>query len=257
MAENAIISDLEFAPQLTDDMVIAVEDTKNTYSATLGALRSQLNKVFVEVADVDFNTLVDDGFYQASGSLTNAPVAGSIVWLVKIVKDGDIIVQSATPNDANNYLYSYKRRWNGSNWTAWQNSVKSYIELIYPVGSLFFSTASTCPLQSLGIGTWTNVGTSLTLSVNTNAPVKGTGKTLGLTNGTENFGATSAAPTGSTSSALWAANNLSSNVGTSTNVHNLATDKVSVGVITDSSKSGITATVTRKQITVNVFQRTA
>lgn len=253
MAENAIISDLEFAPQLTDDMVIAVEDTQNTYSATLGMLRGQLNKIFVEKKDVDFNTLTDDGFYQVSGSLTNQPFAGSIVWLVKVVKDGDIIVQSTTPNDANNYLYSYKRRWNGSNWTSWQNSMKSYIELMYPVGSLFFSTASTCPLQALGIGTWQNVGTSLTLNVNTNAPVKGTGMTLGLTEGVKLGGLIDSSSGILGRMAVYGDNIGTSPSGDTTNFD----DNKSLGVTTDSTKSGITATVIRTQITVNVFQRTA
>ena len=119
MAENAIISDLEFAPQLTDDMVFAVEDTQNTYSSTLGMLRGQLNKIFVERKDVDFNTLTDDGFYQVSGTLTNAPVAGSITWLVQVVKDASTIVQIVFGLDTANYLRNFARRWNGSTWTSW------------------------------------------------------------------------------------------------------------------------------------------
>lgn len=132
MAENAIISDLEFAPQLTDDMVLAVEDTKNTYSATLGQLRGQLNKVFVEVKDVDFDTLVDDGFYQASGTLNNAPFVGSVVWLVQVVKEGSTIVQTASSNDLDNFLNIYRRRWNGTSWGNWTVIAGS----ILPVGSL-------------------------------------------------------------------------------------------------------------------------
>lgn len=119
MAENAIISDLEFAPQLTDDMVFAVEDAKNTYSSTLGMLRGQLNKIFVERKDVDFNTLTDDGFYQVSGNLTNAPVTGSITWLVQVVKDASTIVQIVFGLDTVNYLRNFARRWNGSTWTSW------------------------------------------------------------------------------------------------------------------------------------------
>ena len=119
MAENAIISDLEFAPQLTDDMVFAVEDTKNTYSATLGELRNQLNKVFVEVKDVDFNALVDDGFYQVSGTLNNQPTTGQITWLVRVVKDGKVIVQTAFSMDTDNYKKEYVRRYDGSVWDVW------------------------------------------------------------------------------------------------------------------------------------------
>lgn len=129
MAENAIISDLEFAPQLSDDMVLAVEDTQNTYSATLGDLRGQLNKIFVEKKDVDFDTLVDDGFYQVSGTLNHQPEAGQITWLVQVVKDGTVIVQNAFGTDATNFLKLFVRRYNGTSWSSWTNISASGIDL--------------------------------------------------------------------------------------------------------------------------------
>lgn len=119
MAEETIISDLEQAPLLTDDMVIAVEDTKNTYSATLAQLRELVNKLFVEKEDIDFNTLTDDGFYQVGGTLTNAPVSGSITWIVQVVKVGTVIVQNAMATDATNYVRQFVRRYNGTSWEAW------------------------------------------------------------------------------------------------------------------------------------------
>ena len=133
------------------------------------------------------------------------------------------------------------------------NWVRSLLNTLYSVGSLFFSTAGTCPLQSLGIGTWNKVGTSLTLSVNTSVPVKGTGLSLGLNNGSQNVGITGYAQAAvkTTSTHAYGVNigtNASSNDGNYGNA---------LGVTTDSSKSGIAGTVTRTQITVNVFQRTA
>lgn len=119
MAKEIIISDLEQAPLLRDDMVIAVEDTKNTYSATLAQLRELVNKLFVEKEDIDFNTLTDDGFYQVGGTLTNAPVAGSITWIVQVVKVGTVIVQNALPTDATNYTRQFVRRNNGTSWGTW------------------------------------------------------------------------------------------------------------------------------------------
>lgn len=121
MAEEIIISDLEQAPLLTDDMVLAVEDTKNTYSATLGQLRELINKLFVEKENIDFNTLTDDGFYQVSGTLTNAPVAGSITWIVQVVKVGNVIVQNAMATDASNYKKQLVRRYNGTSWESWED----------------------------------------------------------------------------------------------------------------------------------------
>ena len=74
------ISDLELAPALTDDMVLPVENTTDTYAATLAMLRRLINKTFVEVENADFNALTDDGFYQCTGTPTNSPVAGAINW---------------------------------------------------------------------------------------------------------------------------------------------------------------------------------
>lgn len=304
MAEETIISDLEQAPLLTDDMVIAVEDTKNTYSATLAQLRELVNKLFVEKENIDFNTLTDDGFYQVGGTLTNAPVSGSITWIVQVVKVGTVIVQNALATDATNYSRQFVRRYNGTSWGTWDvvggkiiqsltssttdvpcskavndavntrqsnsnlsqtidtsttkypsnNAVKEYIKTIYPVGSLYFSTASTCPLQTLGIGTWNKVGTSLTLSVNTSVPVKGNGKTLGLT-GSTNVGISSNNNNAGTGIVIVRTGIYGQPAGSG--VTGNAPDQTSLGVTTDSANSGIVGTVTRTQLTVNVFQRTA
>lgn len=129
-------------------------------------------------------------------------------------------------------------------------NIKSFISTVYPIGSLFFSTAGTCPLQSLGIGTWQKVGTSLTLSVNTNVPVKGNGMVLGFTNGTNTAGFSTY-----NTEVYFYNNPYGKNVSASpTRGTSLNGD---FGVTTDASKSGIVGTVTRTQITVNVFQRTA
>lgn len=130
-------------------------------------------------------------------------------------------------------------------------AVVDFIGTVYPVGSLFFSTASTCPLQTLGIGTWKKVGTSLTLSVNTSVPVKGNGKAmniggnwyLGNHSGIDNI------LQGRQSSSIPNASSNASGGG--------LTGELYLGLSTDSSKSGIVGTVTRTQINVNVFQRTA
>ena len=112
-------------------------------------------------------------------------------------------------------------------------------------------------MQALGIGTWQNVGTSLTLGVNTNVPVKGNGMTLGLTDGIQNAGMFSGYTYGASNTSLnakisdYGTNVGSTSSGSSGNIWNSKT----VGVTTDPTKSGIVGTVTRTQITVNVFQR--
>lgn len=131
--------------------------------------------------------------------------------------------------------------------------IKDYIKTVYPVGSLYFSTASTCPLQSLGIGTWKKVGTSLTLNVNTSVPVVGTDIAIGFTNGSSNRGL--AMNNGSLGQSTFFPSLYGASVGTKA----FSTDSPNgaVGLTKDASKSGIVGTVTRTQLTVNVFQRTA
>lgn len=127
--------------------------------------------------------------------------------------------------------------------------IKAYISTVYPVGSLYFSTASTCPLQTLGIGTWNKVGTSLTLSVNTSVPVKGNGELLTFENkGSYNDKQLNLiAVTAGSGFYYTGITNASVNV----------VSEASYGLTTDSAKSGIVGTITRTQLTVNVFQRTA
>lgn len=112
------ISDLELAPALTDDMVLPVENTKNTYAATLAMLRRQINKTFVEVENADFNALIDDGFYQCTGTPTNSPEAGEINWTLQVSAESGVVVQRAFSLD-DNFANIYIRRWNGVTWTAW------------------------------------------------------------------------------------------------------------------------------------------
>ena len=124
---------------------------------------------------------------------------------------------------------------------------------VYPVGSLYFGTQSTCPLAAIIDGsTWEKVGSSLITSVNTSVPVKGNGNTLGLTNGKEEgaigniHGASTQGnagligmPVGKQPGAqIWHSNG-------------------GFGVVTDPEKSGIVGTVTRTALTVNIWKRTA
>ena len=112
------ISDLELAPALTDDMVLPVENTTDTYAATLAMLRRLINKTFVEGENADFNALTDDGFYQCTGTPTNSPVAGAINWTLQVSAESGVVVQRAFSLD-DNFANLYIRRWNGVTWTGW------------------------------------------------------------------------------------------------------------------------------------------
>lgn len=124
---------------------------------------------------------------------------------------------------------------------------------VYPVGSLYFGTQSTCPLADIIDGsTWEKVGSSLITSVNTSVPVKGNGKTIGLTDGKTNAGLT----VNNVHMLIASPGNYGKPVdGTNTESNNLNNKRL--GLTTDANNSGIVGTVTRTQLTVNVFQRTA
>lgn len=124
---------------------------------------------------------------------------------------------------------------------------------VYPVGSLYFGTQSTCPLAAIIDGsTWEKVGSSLITSVNTSVPVKGNGKTLGLTNGTEE----GAIGNIHGSSTQGNAGLIGRPVGTAPGAQ-IWNKNGGFGVVTDANNSGIVGTVTRTALTVNIWKRTA
>lgn len=126
---------------------------------------------------------------------------------------------------------------------------------VYPVGSLYFGTQSTCPLAAIIDGsTWEKVGSSLITSVNTSVPVKGNGKTIGLTDGTTNYGLQGGFGGGEFLNAA------TGNYGKDINTPNVTPRYIgnkTLGLTTDSAASGIVGTVTRTALTVNIWKRTA
>lgn len=66
------------------------------------------------------------------------------------------------------------------------------LEALYPVGSIYIGTMATCPLATLGIGTWQLVAVDRVLQGATDGAVVGTTVEAGLPN-----------ITGSTSSSVW------------------------------------------------------
>ena len=147
------ISDLELAPALTDDMVLPVENTTDTYAATLAMLRRLINKTFVEVENADFNALTDDGFYQCTGTPTNSPVAGEINWTLQVSAENGVVIQRAFSLD-DNFANMYIRRWNGVTWTAWLSNTVTTDTAQTISGEKTF-TANTIVNGGAGNGTFT------------------------------------------------------------------------------------------------------
>lgn len=280
------ISDLELAPALTDDMVLPVENTTDTYAATLAMLRRLINKTFVEVENADFNALTDDGFYQCTGTPTNSPVAGAINWTLQVSAENGVVVQRAFSLD-DNFANIYIR--NGVTWTGWLEvgagalANKANINLdnlsatgeakiagSVPTGSILPYGGSTAPtgwflcnggaisrttyadLFSV-IGTSYGAGDGSTtfnlpnlinvkLLKGASVPVKGTGLSLGLTNGTQ-YGAM--AMTSDYRMFKGYTDKYGSNVGSipgGTSANEMPVQRT-VGVTTDSRYSGIIADI--------------
>lgn len=141
-------------------------------------------------------------------------------------------------------------------------NVGDIIDSLYPVGSVYIGTTPTCPIAAIK-GTWTLQSSGIVTSVNTNVPVKGNGKTLGLTDGTDNAGITSVVDWngGDPGSNVLkpSQNDYGKNVGISTTIATYSRygNNKLVGVTTDASKSGIVGTVTRTTLSVNIWERTA
>lgn len=131
---------------------------------------------------------------------------------------------------------------------------------VYPVGSLYFGTQSTCPLAAIIDGsTWEKVGSSLITSVNTSVPVKGNGKSLGWTNGDANFGCSQG-----DNGYGWFFPSLTSEaygkdigVVQSGNAGTRPSGNKLMGLTSDANNSGIVGTITRTALTVNIWKRTA
>lgn len=124
------------------------------------------------------------------------------------------------------------------------------LELLYPVGSIYIGTMATCPLATLGVGTWQLISTGLVKAGN--IPVKGNGLSLGMTNGTVNAGTSiynQYEMAYMQSSYGDAVGNTHSNSLPST------ANYQTWGVTTDSTKSGLVADTSSLELSCNIWER--
>ncbi len=125
------------------------------------------------------------------------------------------------------------------------------LDAVYPVGSLYFTTAAVCPLETLGIGTWQKVGSNLTIAKSGNVAIKGNGAAIGVHsvgNATDKnlICAHSCASGGGYM--IKAADNILQNTNCDTSSE--------LRFTTNTAKSGLTGTASLSNLTVNIFQRT-
>lgn len=121
------------------------------------------------------------------------------------------------------------------------------LDIIFPRGSYYLSEEDSCPLADCMDGCqWEKVGTSLVSG--TEAAVVGNGMTLGLTDGTKNFGLRSNSSNVTYGAPELYGQTMPTTVDGALNLSN------GYGVTTDPEKSGIIANL--PTITVNIFRRT-
>ena len=129
------------------------------------------------------------------------------------------------------------------------------LEALYPVGSIYITTANTCPLSALINGsTWTLVSTGIVKAGD--IPCKGNGNSLGLTVGTSyKYGLATDSSPSRLSAYTTAYDKPIPTTGLSGGTY--PDSGKAVGVTTDSTKSGIIADTSSLTLSVNIFERTA
>jgi hypothetical protein len=145
------------------------------------------------------------------------------------------------------------------------SAINTLLATLYPVNSFYIGAQSTCPLASLISGsTWSKVGTAIVTNVDSSVPVKGTGKSMGITGGADtdgNVGVTGSWVSGTGGSGdkritvVKNKFNLTLN-NTSYETTNISGGRV-IGLTNNASNSGIVGTASSTKIKVNIWKRTA
>lgn len=141
------------------------------------------------------------------------------------------------------------------------NQYTNLLKSLYPVGSIYIGTQNSCPLATLIAGSsWSKVATNVVIAVNTGVAVYGNGKALMITDGKHNSYMQSYDAYNAVAVKVSKQDYGSSikNAGAT-----LSMDKPgsiitgAIGVNKDASKSGLTGSVTRSNLALNIWKRTA
>lgn len=129
------------------------------------------------------------------------------------------------------------------------------LSTLYPVGSIYIGTQNNCPLATLIAGSqWQRVATQVVTNVNTGVAVYGNGKILGLTDGQIKGGLFNRVGYGYNAVD---ANLFNKNLGQSgSGAQSIGVNK-GIGVINDAATSGLTGSLSRTNLSLNIWKRTA
>ena len=138
------------------------------------------------------------------------------------------------------------------------NKYSDLLSTLYPVGSIYIGTQNSCPLATLIAGSqWQRVATQVVTNVNTGVAVYGNGKTLGLTDNSKNYGIISRNVSGVYGFVFATTNATNNNNGTSVSDAGTANRNVCLGVVRDAATSGLTGSLSRNTLSLNIWKRTA
>lgn len=216
---NKRIQDLEQTADLTNNDLIPLDTTKKTFATTLKSLTEWLKNTFQ----------TKDNLEQALSDATDKYPSS------KVLKDESSRIVSVMDNQYSNLLST-----------------------LYPVGSIYIGTQNSCPLATLIAGSqWQIVATQVVTNVNTGVAVYGNGKTLGLTDNNKNYGVMSRNVSGVYGFVFATTNATNNNNGTSVSDNGTANRNVCLGVVRDAATSGLTGSLSRTNLSLNIWKRTA
>ena len=129
--------------------------------------------------------------------------------------------------------------------------MNNLLSTLYPVGSIYIGTQNSSPLATLIAGSqWQKIATQVVTNVNTGVAVYGNGKTLGLTDGRANYGIYNPGSA-----------NVNSCSNFNANINTYASPKggtgYTLGVVQDANNSGLTGSLSRTNLSLNISKRTA
>ena len=131
--------------------------------------------------------------------------------------------------------------------------MNNLLSTLYPVGSIYIGTQNNCPLAALIAGSqWQRVATQVVTNVNTGVAVYGNGKTLGLTNGSQTCGLVTYPKVGFAGDTR----NYNKNIGTA-RAGDLVRENTSYGIVQNGDTSGLTGSLSRTNLSLNIWKRTA
>ena len=126
------------------------------------------------------------------------------------------------------------------------------LEVLYPVGSIYIGTMATCPLESLGVGTWQLKTDNTIITSISSVAIKGDGKALGVTtNGSNVLNLTEAHADFKMTSSYNGGTLPQTGGGAWTTTNGL------IGLTPDATKSGIVGEAVTTSLTVNIWERIA